>query len=114
MRYDKSRWSSPRTARFSVPLGPFERANRSARKKRNEFRSTAPRPRVLGKSQSWLMAAHQLASAYQILDIQSFSGMCSHPCRVRKTGVSFVPHADAVVREIPDNNFILIRDLGSP
>src|SRR5271157_3501569 len=65
MRYDKSRWSSPRTARFSVPLGPFERANRSARKKRNEFRSTAPRPRVLGKSQSWLMAAHQLASAYQ-------------------------------------------------
>src|SRR5208282_2874496 len=51
--------------RFSVPLVPFERANRSAGKKRNEFHSTAPRPRVLGKSQSWLMVAHQLASAYE-------------------------------------------------
>src|SRR5208337_4900580 len=42
--------------RFSVPLVPFERANRSAGKKRNEFRSTTPRLRVLGKSQtgSWL------------------------------------------------------------
>ena len=40
--------------RFSVPLVPFERANRSAGKKRKEFRSTAPKPRVLGKGQSWL------------------------------------------------------------
>ncbi len=45
--------------RFSVALVPFEQANRSAGKKRNEFRSTAPRPRVLGKSQNWLMVAHQ-------------------------------------------------------
>jgi hypothetical protein len=45
--------------RFSVALVPFERANRTAGKKRNEFRSTAPRPRVLGKGQSWLMVAHQ-------------------------------------------------------
>ena len=66
MRYDKPRWSSPRTVRFSVPLVPFERANRPAGKKRNEFLSTAPRPRVLGKSQSWLMVAHQLASAYEL------------------------------------------------
>ena len=45
--------------RFSVALVPFEQANRSAGKKRNEFRSTAPGPRVLGKGQSWLMVAHQ-------------------------------------------------------
>src|SRR5208337_2160065 len=50
--------------RFSVPLVPFQRANRSAGKKRNEFRSTAPRLRVLGKSQNWLIVAHQLTSAY--------------------------------------------------
>ena len=49
---------------FSVPLVPFERANRSVGKKRNEFRSTTPRLRVLGKGQNWLMVAHQLASAY--------------------------------------------------
>jgi len=45
--------------RFSVALVPFEQANRSAGKKRNEFRSTASGPRVLGKGQSWLMVAHQ-------------------------------------------------------
>ena len=54
---------------FSVPLVPFERANRAAAKKRNEFRSTydsqATGP-VLGKGQNWLMVAHQLASAYKI------------------------------------------------
>ena len=49
---------------FSVPSVPFERANRTAGKKRNEFRSTTPRLRVLGKGQNWLMVAHQLASAY--------------------------------------------------
>ena len=52
---------------FSVPLVPFDRANRAAAKKRNEFRSTydsqATGP-VLGKGQNWLMVAHQLASAY--------------------------------------------------
>ena len=52
--------------RFSVALVPFEQANRSAGKKRNEFRSTALGPRVLGKSQSLLMVAHQLASAYEL------------------------------------------------
>jgi len=36
------------------------------RKNRNEFRSTAPKPRVLGKSQNWLMVAHQLVSAYEL------------------------------------------------
>src|SRR5208337_2849483 len=50
---------------FSVPLVPFERSNRSAGKKRNEFRSPTPRLRVLGKGQNWLMVAHQLASAYK-------------------------------------------------
>ena len=43
---------------FSVPLVPFERANRSAGKKRNEFRSTTPRLRGLGKGQNWLMVDH--------------------------------------------------------
>src|SRR5208283_5577462 len=52
--------------RFSVPLVPFERANRSAGKKRKEFRSTAPKPRVLGKGQSWLKVAHQLVSAHEL------------------------------------------------
>src|SRR5271166_3820101 len=51
---------------FSVPLVPFERANQSAGKKRNEFRSTTPRLRILGKGQNWLMVAHQLASAYNV------------------------------------------------
>jgi hypothetical protein len=36
---------------------------RGVSKKRNEFRSTTPRLRVLGKGQNWLMVAHQLASA---------------------------------------------------
>ncbi len=44
--------------RFSVSLVPFERANRSAGKKRNEFRSTTPRLRALGKGQNWLMVDH--------------------------------------------------------
>ncbi len=36
------------------------------RKNWNEFRSTAPKPQVLGKSQNWLMVAHQLVSAYEL------------------------------------------------
>src|SRR5208282_1022320 len=56
--------------RFSVPLVPFQRANRSAGKKRNEFRSTAPRLRVLGKSQNWLIVAHQLTSAYDFSQLR--------------------------------------------
>jgi len=68
--------------RFSVPLVPFERANRSAGKKRKEFRSTAPKPRVLGKGQSWLKVAHQLVSAHELFSplaaAQPWGGRATH------------------------------------
>jgi hypothetical protein len=68
---------------FSVPLVPFERANRSAGKKRNEFHSTTPRLRILGKGQNWLMVAHQLASAYQFCRKLSMSGPCAGSLAIR-------------------------------
>ena len=43
---------------FSVALVPFEQANRSAGKKRNEFRSTAPGHGSWGREPDWLMVAH--------------------------------------------------------
>ena len=48
-----------REAFFSVPLVPFERANRSAGKENgmNSFLLSGPGPRVLGKSQNWLMVS---------------------------------------------------------
>jgi hypothetical protein len=73
-----------------IPLFPFERANRSAGKKRNEFRSTTPRLRVLGKGQNWLMVAHQLASAYQVFSSRGCRpGHDAYVCRddlARKSG----------------------------
>src|SRR5271157_4858860 len=70
-------WPFPRTVAWesesgihsvsSPPIDWLAQTEPTERKKRNEFRSTTPRLRVLGKGQNWLMVAHQLASAYDFL-----------------------------------------------